>query len=239
MGYYGMGGMGSGSMYYYLLLVVPALLFSVIAQIAVKSAYAGMSKRISRSGYTGATAAQAVLRYYGIMNVRIEQVSGKLTDHYDPRANVIRLSEGVYGSGSIAAIGIACHEAGHAAQHAQNYAPIRVRNSILPVTRIGSYIGIPLALIGLWIPMLDFLIPIGLGLYAFIMIFQLVTLPVEFNASYRAIQVIEETRLLGSEEELQGAKKVLRCAALTYVASLAVSLMNLLRLLLVFSRRRR
>ncbi len=236
---YGFGyGMSYGSVYY-ILLVVPALLLSVFAQIAVKSAYSSMSRQLSRSGYTGATAAQAVLRYYGIMDVRIEQVSGKLTDHYDPRANVIRLSDGVYGSNSIAAIGIACHEAGHAAQHAQNYVPIRVRNSILPVTRIGSYLGVPLALIGFWIPMLDFLIPIGLGLYAFIMLFQLVTLPVEFNASRRAVQVIEETRLLASDDELQGAKKVLRCAAMTYVASLAVSMMNLLRLLLVFSRRRR
>lgn len=234
MGY----GMGYTSLTY-IILVLPALLLSVFAQIAVKSAYSSMSKQLSRSGYTGATAAQAVLRYYGINNVRIEQVSGKLTDHYDPRANVIRLSEGVYGSGSIAAIGIACHEAGHAAQHAENYMPIRVRNSILPVTRIGSYLGIPLALIGYWIPMLDILIPIGLGLYAFIMLFQLVTLPVEFNASSRAIRVIEETRLLGSEEELRGAKKVLRCAAMTYVASLAVSVMNLLRFLLIFSRRRR
>ncbi len=223
----------------YLLFVVPALILSIIAQIGVKRAYKTMSRQYSMSGLTGAMAAQSVLRYYGITDVRIEQVSGKLTDHYDPRANVIRLSEGVYGSNSIAAIGIACHEAGHAAQYAESYTPIRVRNSILPVTRIGSYLGIPLALIGYWIPMLDFLIPVGLLLYSFIMLFQLVTLPVEFNASRRAITVIGETGLLRSEEELKGAKKVLRAAAMTYVASLAVTFANLLRFLLIFSRRRR
>lgn len=223
--------------YYYLFLVVPALILSVVAQIAVKSAYSSMSRVRGARGLTGAAAAEAVLRSYGITNVRIEPVKGKLTDHYDPRTNVIRLSEGVYASDSIAAVGIACHEAGHAAQHAEGYAPIRVRNSILPVTRIGSYIGIPLAVLGLFLS-IDILIPIGLALYSFVMLFQLITLPVELDASRRAMRVIDETGLLQSEEEQRGAKKVLRAAAMTYVASLAVSLMNLLRLLLIFTRRR-
>ena len=223
---------------YYLLFVVPALILSVIAQIGVKSAYKSMSKRSTLNGLTGAGAAQAVLRYYGVNDVRIERVSGELTDHFDPKSNVIRLSEGVFDSTSIAAVGIAAHEAGHAAQYAESYMPIKVRNSILPVTKIGSYAGIPLALVGFWLGF-EPLVTIGLLLYSFILLFQLVTLPVEFNASRRAIQVIGETGLLRSEEELKGAKKVLRAAAMTYVASLAVTFANLLRLLLLFSRRRR
>lgn len=231
--YYGYSGS-----YWYLLLVIPALILSLAAQFAVKRAYSKMSEIYSKSGHSGASAAGVVLRYYGITNVRIEQVGGKLTDHYDPRTNVIRLSEGVYGSTSIAAIGIACHEAGHAAQHALGYAPIRIRNTILPVCKIGSYIGIPMAIIGFflnWEP----LVLAGLMMYSFIMLFQLVTLPVEFNASRRALQVIEETGLLPGADEYKGAKKVLTCAAMTYVASLAVSIANLLRLIIMFTGRRR
>ncbi|MBR3597171.1 MAG: zinc metallopeptidase [Clostridia bacterium] len=221
--------------YFYLLL--PALIIAVIAQIAVKRAYSKMSSVYSKSGYSGAQAAQAVLRYYGISDVRIEQCSGRLSDHYDPRHKVIRLSEGVFSSTSIAAIGIACHEAGHAAQHAVGYVPIKIRNMILPVCQIGSYAGIPLAFLGM---LLSFepLIFAGLLLYSFIMIFQLATLPVELNASSRAVAVIEETGLLRDKNELSGAKKVLRCAAMTYVASLITSLANLLRFVLIFTRRR-
>ena len=233
IGYYGFSGTA-----WYLLLVVPAFILSLIAQFAVKRAYSKMSEVYSKSGYSGASAADVVLRYYGITNVKIEQVRGKLTDHYDPTANVIRLSEGVYGSTSIAAIGIACHEAGHAAQHAQGYSPIRIRNTILPVCKVGSYIGIPLALIGYFLSF-EPLILAGLIMYSFIMLFQLVTLPVEFNASRRALQVIEETGLLPGEAEYKGAKKVLTCAALTYVASLAVSIANLLRFIIMFTGRRR
>lgn len=232
-GYYGYSGT-----YWYLLLVIPAFILSLIAQFAVKRAYAKMSEVYSKSGYSGASAADVVLRYYGITNVRIEQVSGKLTDHYDPKSNVIRLSQGVYGSTSIAAIGIACHEAGHAAQHALGYMPIRIRNSILPVCKVGSYAGIPLAMIGYFINW-EPLVLAGLMLYSFIMLFQLATLPVELNASRRALQVIEETGLLPGENEYRGAKKVLACAAMTYVASLAVSIANLLRLIIMFTGRRR
>lgn len=222
--------------YYYLILVVPALLLAIWAQVQVKTTYSKYSRVPNSRGMTGAYAAQAVLNFYGITDVRIERVSGNLTDHYDPRSKVIRLSDGVYNSSTVAAIGIACHEAGHAAQHAENYAPIKIRNAIIPVCNIGSTIGIPLALIG-WIFSFSILIYVGLGLYAAVFIFQVATLPVEFNASRRAIKVIDETQLL-RDDEIGGAKKVLAAAAMTYVASMIVSLANLLRLLLRFSNRR-
>lgn len=222
--------------YYYLILVVPALLLAIWAQVQVKTTYRKYSRVPNSRGMTGAYAAQAVLNFYGITDVRIERVSGNLTDHYDPRSKVIRLSDGVYNSSTVAAIGIACHEAGHAAQHAENYAPIKIRNAIIPVCNIGSTIGIPLALIG-WIFSFSILIYVGLGLYAAAFIFQVATLPVEFNASRRAIKVIDETQLL-RDDEIGGAKKVLAAAAMTYVASMMVSLANLLRLLLRFSNRR-
>ncbi len=223
--------------YYYLILVVPALLLAIWAQVQVKTTYRKYSRVPNSRGMTGAYAAQAVLNFYGITDVRIERVSGNLTDHYDPRSKVIRLSDGVYNSSTVAAIGIACHEAGHAAQHAENYAPIKIRNAIIPVCNIGSTIGIPLALIG-WIFSFSILIYVGLGLYAAVFIFQVATLPVEFNASRRAIRVIDETQLL-RDDEIGGAKKVLAAAAMTYVASMMVSLANLLRLLLRFSNNRR
>ena len=223
--------------YYYLILVVPALLLAIWAQVQVKTTYRKYSRVPNSRGMTGAYAAQAVLNFYGITDVRIERVSGNLTDHYDPRSKVIRLSDGVYNSSTVAAIGIACHEAGHAAQHAENYAPIKIRNAIIPVCNIGSTIGIPHALIG-WIFSFSILIYVGLGLYAAVFIFQVATLPVEFNASRRAIKVIDETQLL-RDDEIGGAKKVLAAAAMTYVASMMVSLANLLRLLLRFSNNRR
>lgn len=236
-GGYGLYG-SSDSLYTYLILIVPAFILSIIAQIAVKSAYSKMSRMPNSRGLTGAQAAYRILSYYNITNVHIEQCAGNLTDHYDPRTNVIRLSEGVYNSTSVAAVGIACHEAGHAAQHALGYAPIRIRNTILPVCKIGSYAGIPLALVGYWLGF-GVLVYVGLLLYSFIMLFQLATLPVEFNASMRAIKVIDETGMLTDGEELNGAKKVLRCAALTYVASLAVSLANLLRFIILLTGRKR
>ena len=235
---YGRGFYNLAGTYWYFILVIPALILSVVAQIKVKKDYAAMSKIYSKSGYSGAAAAQAVLQYYGIFDVRIEQVSGKLTDHFDPQQNVIRLSEGVYASTSIAAIGIACHEAGHAAQYAQGYAPIKIRNTILPVCKIGSYAGIPLAILG---AMLSFptLVWVGILLYSFIMLFQLATLPVELDASRRAMSVIRDTNLLYSEEENKGAQKVLKSAAMTCVAALAVSMANLLRFIIMFTGRGR
>ena len=193
---------------YYLLLVVPALILSVIAQIRVKTVYAQMSKRMNSRGLTGASAAQAVLRYYGITNVSVDRVSGKLTDHFDPKTNAIRLSDGVFDSCSVAAVGIAAHEAGHAAQHAENYTPIRIRNSLVPVCNIASWVGIPVAILGYYLSF-EPLIYIGLALYSLIMLFHLVTLPTEINASRRALAVIRENDLLPDGQEYNNAKKVL------------------------------
>ncbi len=223
--------------YYYIILVVPALIISLIAQVKVKSTFSKMSKIRSVRGITGVQAAQSILTYYGITDVRIERVAGNLSDHYDPRTKVIRLSDSVYGSDSVAAIGVACHEAGHAAQHAENYIPIKIRNTILPVCNVGSTLGLPLAVIGYFLGF-EPLVAIGLLLYSFITVFQLVTLPVEFNASRRAVKVIEENGML-YEDEIGSAKKVLVSAALTYVAALLVSIANLLRFILRFSNRRR
>lgn len=219
--------------YYYFVLVVPAVILSIIAQIAVKSTYRSMSKVRNGSGLTGAAAAARVLSYYGITNVRIVQINGNLTDHYDPRDNVIRLSSKVFSDSSIASVGIACHEAGHAAQHAQGYAPIKLRNAILPVANIGSSAGIFLAVLG-YILGFGVLTKVGIVLFAAVVVFQLVTLPIEFNASARAMRVIDETGMLNSAEQ-RGARKVLTAAAMTYVAALLVSIMSLLRLILKYN----
>lgn len=222
--------------YYYLVLVVPAILIAILAEINVKATYGKMAKINNAKHLTGAQAAAKVLEHYGIYDVRIEPVSGKLSDHFDPRSNVIRLSHEVYSGTSIAAVGIACHEAGHAAQHAQNYIPIKVRNAILPVANIGSTVGFYLAIFGYFIgfgPLVD----IGVILFASVTAFQLVTLPIEFNASRRAISVIDETGMLDVDETPK-AKKVLFAAALTYVAALLISIMSLLRLILKTRGRR-
>lgn len=222
-------------LYYYLLLVVPALLLSLIAQARVQSAYKRYSKLPNLRGLTGSRAAEAVLAHYGVQGVRIEHVRGRLNDHYDPRDNVIRLSDGVYGGCSVAAVGIACHEAGHAAQYALGYVPIRVRNGLLRPAQIGSQISWPLAIVGLFLGSQP-LVLFGIILYVAVMLFQLITLPVEFNASRRALAVIDETGLLSGAER-DGAAKVLRAAAMTYVAAFAVTAANLLRLLLLANRR--
>jgi Zn-dependent membrane protease YugP len=202
----------------------------------VKGAYKKQSRVRNARGITGAMAAQMVLDFYGVTGVRIEMTRGRLSDHYDPRANVIRLSEGVCNTASVAAVGIAAHEAGHAAQHAQSYAPIKLRNAILPVCNIGSTLAVPVMILGY---ILEFwgLVTIGLALFALIVLFQLVTLPVEFNASRRAMEAIDRQGLLEGGDRA-GAKKVLSAAAMTYVAALIVSLANLLRLMLRFNRRR-
>lgn len=228
---------------WYILLVIPAFILALGAQVKVKSTYKKMSQVRNSRGLTGEQAALRVLYEHGITDVRVERVAGNLTDHYDPRSNVIRLSDGVYDSPTVAAVGIACHEAGHAVQYAKGYAPIRVRNSILPVCNIGSRLGIPLAIVGLMLlarvdsPIGAWLFYAGLFLYALVALFQLVTLPVEFNASRRAMQAIESTGMLAGDE-YRGARKVLTAAALTYVAALAVTLANLLRLLLSVNRRK-
>lgn len=225
-------------MYYYsyFLLVIPALIISLIAQQRVNAAYRRFSGVQNMRGLTGAQAAAVVLQFYGVQGVRIEHIRGKLNDHYDPRENVIRLSDGVYGSCSVAAVGIACHEAGHAAQYAQGYVPIKVRNAILRPAQIGSNVAWPLAILGLFLNSQP-LVLFGIILYLAVLLFQLATLPVEFNASRRAISVIKQTGLLAGQES-DGAVKVLRAAAMTYVASFAVTAANLLRLLLLANRRK-
>ena len=222
---------------YYILLVLPVIFASMIISARMRSVYNRYSGVRNSRGITGAQAAQMVLNYYGVTDVQIMTINGNLTDCYDPVQKVIKLSPGVYNGSSIASVGVACHEAGHAAQHAEAYLPIRIRNSILPVCNIGSTLSMPLLIIGL-ILSFEPLIWIGIGFFSFTAIFQLVTLPVEFNASNRAINVIESNGLLTFEEKL-GAEKVLRNAALTYVAALAVSVAQLLRLILRFSGRRR
>lgn len=191
-------------------------------------------------GITGAEAARRVLDANGLQHIRIEQIPGNLTDHYDPRSDVIRLSESVYGNTSVAAVGVACHEAGHAVQHAENYAPVKIRAAIIPVTNIGSRLAIPLIILGILLNSLasapEFLVIayIGVACYGLCTLFQLVTLPTEFDASRRALRCIESYGILGSEE-IGGARRVLTAAAMTYVAALAVSLMQLLRLFLMVS----
>ena len=223
--------------YYYIVLVLPVFIISLIIQARLKSTFNKYSKIGNVRSITGAQAAELVLRYYNIQDVRIERINGNLTDCYDPTAKVIKLSDAVYNSPSIAAVGVACHEAGHAAQHAEKYMPIRVRNSILPVCNIGSKLSFPLMLIGI-IFSFPQLIWIGIGFFAFTSVFQFVTLPVEFNASSRALHVVEATGILSYEEKL-GAGKVLKMAAMTYVATLAMSLAQLLRLILRYGGSRR
>ena len=225
------------SNYYYFILVVPVVILSMVASARVNSSFKKYSQVFSSRNLTGAQAAFEVLRHYGITNVQVERVNGNLTDHYDPRTNVIRLSDSVYNSTSVAAIGVACHEAGHAAQYAQSYAPIKIRNFVLPAANLGSRAGIPLAIIGFFLNF-EVLAIAGIVFFSFAVLFQLITLPVEFNASKRALQVITDADIL-SENEKVGAKKVLTAAAMTYVAALAVSIANLLRILLMFNRRRK
>ena len=222
---------------YYWMLLVPAMLIALLAQINVSSTFNRYAQVASRRGLTGAQAAEAVLRAHGVYDVRIERVSGRLSDHYDPRSNVIRLSDSVYGSTSVASLGVAAHEAGHAVQYAQGYGPVRLRTTIIPVCNIGSQLSIILIILGL-VLYFPALFGVGVILFAVAVFGQLVTLPVEFNASSRAMASLRDTGLL-DEQELRGARKVLTAAAMTYVAALLVSIAQLLRFLLAFAGRRR
>lgn len=216
----------------YFLLLIPVLLFSAWAQFQVSGSFSRYSQTTNRRHLTGAQAAEAVLRAHGVYDVAIRSVRGNLTDHYDPRDNTIYLSESVYNAATIAAVGVAAHEAGHAVQYAVGYGPIRLRAAIIPATQFGSRFSFILLMLGLlfyWQPI--FLA--GVLLFSLTTVFQLVTLPVEFNASNRAIQTIE-SRLLLDEDEIGGAKKVLRAAAMTYVAALLMSVLQLMRYLLIF-----
>lgn len=228
----------------YFVLVLPTLLFALWAQAHVNSTFKKYSRVRNMRGMTGAQAAQAVLSANGVYGVRIERISGSLTDHYDPKSNVIRLSDSVYDAPTPAAVGVAAHEAGHAVQYAQNYAPIKIRAAIVNVTNIGSRLSLPLIIIGLLLMsvsgMGEFFYYVALAgalCYGLCVIFQLVTLPTEFNASRRALVAIDRSALL-SEEEQKNAKKVLTAAALTYVAALATALAQFVRLLTIVNRRR-
>lgn len=220
------------------LLVLPAVIFALVAQIMVKSTFSKYSSENNQHGYTAKEVARKILDENGLYSVSIEYVRGNLTDHYDPSANVIRLSDSVYNSTSVAAIGVVAHEVGHAIQHAQGYTPIKVRQAIIPITQIGSSLALPLVFIGMLIGALQWLIPVGIFLYTGVVLFQAVTLPVEFNASRRALKTLDENVIL-YKSEVKMAKKVLTAAAMTYVAAMFSSLMSLLRLILLSSRNRR
>ena len=226
----------------YLVLVLPCVILAMWASSNVNSTFKRYASQYSSRRITGAEAARRVLSANGVHGVRIERVSGNLTDHYDPKTNVIRLSDSVHDSTSTAAIGVACHEAGHAVQYAVNYTPIKLRAAIIPVTNIGSKLAMPLILLGLVLTFLGDLsylfIYLGIAAFSLSLIFQLVTLPVEFNASRRAMEAIRNSQLL-TEEEQKGARKTLTSAAMTYVAATAVALAQLLRLSLIFVGRGR
>lgn len=228
--------------YYYIVLVLPAVLFSLWASARVNSTFKKYSGIRNRLGMTGADAARRVLDANGLQYIRVERVSGSLTDHYDPKEQVIRLSDDVYNVATPAAVGVAAHEAGHAVQHAVGYTPIRIRTAIVPITNIGSRISIPLIMIGLLLSIYGeqylYIAYAGVIAFSLCVVFQLVTLPTEFDASRRAVGAIETSGLL-TAEECRGAKKVLRAAAMTYVAALAVSIMQLLRLFLIVAGNKR
>lgn len=225
----------------YIILVLPAMLFAMWASSKVNSTFKKYKNTRNSRGITGAQAARWVLDRNGLTNVPIEHISGSLTDHYDPSSNVVRLSDDVYGSTSTVAIGVACHEVGHAIQHATNYAPVKIRTAIVPVTNIGAKLSVPLIIIGIVLSSLGeafvMIAYLGCAMYGLVTLFQLVTLPTEFNASSRALKTIDETGLL-QVEEFKQAKQVLSAAAMTYVAALAVSLAQLLRFLIIVGGRR-
>lgn len=220
----------------YLYLVLPAILLSFIAQIMVKSTFSKYSQYLCN--YSGAEAAKRVLEANGVYDVKIERVSGNLTDHYDPKTNIIRLSDTVYDARNISAVGVAAHEAGHAVQYAKGYSPIKIRTAIYPICNIGSQLSMPLLLIGLLFNF-SFLMNLGIIFFGVALVFQLVTLPVEFNASSRALSAIKDSNILLDYSEVKGARKVLSAAALTYIAAFLVSLTQLLRFLIIANRRRR
>ncbi len=223
--------------YWYLVLVLPAILIAMVAQIKVKTTFNKYSTVMTSGGRTAADVARMILDKNGLYDVKIDRISGELSDHYDPRSNTVRLSDPVYGSSSVAAIGVAAHEVGHAIQHAESYAPIKIRTAIIPVTNFGTSISPIFILIGLLMGSYPLAI-FGVLLFSLMAVFQLVTLPVEFNASARALKTLDRDAIL-TRDEVGSAKKVLSAAAMTYVAALLVSLAQILRLLLIVGGRRR
>lgn len=222
----------------YILFVLPAMIFSIIASAKVDSTFKKYSKIFSSRNVTAESAASTVLENNGVGSVGITHIAGNLTDNFDPSSNIIKLSDPVYGSTSVAAIGVACHEAGHAVQHAVGYKPIKLRSAIVNATNLGSKLSMPLILIGIVLssvaPLFAFVAYLGVALFSLCVVFQLVTLPTEFNASRRALNALKQYDIL-TDDELKGAKKVLSAAAMTYVAALSVSVMQLLRLVLMVS----
>jgi len=217
------------------LLLIPAMVLAFYAQWKVKSTFAKYSQVACQRGYTGAQVARYILDDYRLQAIAVEHIPGQLTDHYDPRAAKLRLSDGVYGSNSIAALGVAAHEAGHAIQDAKGYFPIKLRNGMVPMTNLGSTLAFPLFLLGMFAGMPMFM-DIGIILFSLAVVFSVITLPVEFNASRRAIRVLADGRFL-MDKELDGAKAVLNAAALTYVASTTMAVLNLIRLLMLRNQR--
>ena len=235
-------GYGYGYPMYYgfdktYLLVLVAAIFSMWASARVNSTYNKYAKVRCAQGVTGAEAAQRILYYAGLSNIRVEHVSGNLTDHYDPKSKVLRLSDSTYASSSVAAVGVAAHECGHAIQDAEGYSPLRLRSTLVPVASLGSKLGIPIIILGVILGSNYLLIQIGIWAFSLAVLFQLVTLPVEFNASSRAMNILDSRGILG-QQELGMCKKVLSAAAMTYVAAAAASIMQLLRLVLLYGRRR-
>ena len=235
MGYFGYLAYYNWS---YLLFMLPCIILTIAVQAAMKSTFKKYGSIPNSRGLTGYEAAQRVLSHNGVSGVRIEQIQGSYTDHFDPRTNVIRLSESVYNSNSVAAVGVACHEAGHAVQYAQGYVPNKIRSIILPAANIGTKASWIFIILGLVTSALQPLLYVGIILFSASVLFTLATLPVEFNASSRALKCIKETGML-NETEYTGAKKTLRAAAMTYVAAAATSVMQLLRLILIATSRNR
>ena len=217
-------------------LIILAFMLSALASWGVQATFSKYKDVLSRRGMTGMDAARRILDANGLYGVRIEHISGNLNDHYDPRDNVIRLSDATYSSASVASIGVAAHEAGHAIQHAKGYLPIKIRNAIIPAANIGSTLSMPLFFIGLLLG-LPSLALAGVTLFSAILVFQIATLPVEFNASRRALAILDNSGIL-DEDEVKSAGKVLRAAAMTYVAAVAATALQLLRLLTILNRRR-
>lgn len=215
-----------------MVLLIPAILLSLYAQFKISTAFKQYSGIRSQSGLTGAQAARALLNSNGLYDVRVERIGGQLSDHYDPRTRVISLSNDVYQSTSLSSVAVAAHETGHAIQHASGYFPLQLRSSFVPVANLGSGAGPLLIMVGLFMPSFNWLLQIGIFVFAFAVLFQIITLPVEYNASHRALTLLQESNLLRSEE-VRGARSVLNAAALTYVAAALAAVLQLARFILI------
>ena len=215
-----------------MVLLIPAILLSLYAQWKISSSYKKYSKIRSQSGLTGAQTARELLNSNGLYDIRVERIGGRLSDHYDPRTRVINLSEDVYQGNSLASVAVAAHETGHALQHASEYIPMKLRSSFVPVANLGSGAGPILIIAGLFLPSVGWLLELGIFAFAFAVLFQIITLPVEYNASHRALSLLQDRNMLGSEE-IGGARSVLNAAALTYVAAALAAVLQLVRLVLI------